>query len=295
MTTQLNRWSDVSSISNSIQEDAVFAVRELGLMQRFITTFTDARGGNPRIGHVYANSGTVTTYAEADDMSSEAFAAAAAQTLTPVEIGQQFFVTDLRAESDSPDHIINDAGRELGLAANEYIEGVLFTDIASLTGGSTIGWNIASATKVAPTWSFIAAAISQARYVNKNTSKPLVCVIHGYSFGPLAKTASIAGATSMAQSSDFSNQVTAGWTGLSFMGVPIYQSYAASSGTAVYGGVFPREAIAIDWRRPIRVAPQRDESRRGIEFNMSAVLAHGVWRPELGVKFCFDASEPTGA
>ena len=99
----------------------------------------------------------------------------------------------------------------------------------------------------------------------------------------------------MAQSSDLSNAVTAGWTGLSFMGVPIYQSYVTAAGTAVYGGVFPREAIAIDWRRPIRVEAQRDASRRGIEFNMSAVFAAGVWRPELGVKFCFDASAPTGA
>jgi hypothetical protein len=295
MTTQLNRWEDVSGIANSIREDAVFAVRDLGVMQKLVTVFTDATGANPRIGYVYSNSGTVTTYAEADDMSSEQYTAAAKETLTPVEIGQQFFVTDLRAESDSPDHIQRDAARALGFGALDYVEDALFTNLASLTGGSTVGWNIASASAVTATWSFIAAAIAQARYVNKSSSIPLACVMHGYQFQSLAKTATMAGATSMAQSSDLSNQVTNGWTGLSFMGVPIYQSYVAAAGTAVYGGVFPREAIAIDWRRPIRVEAQRDASRRGIEFNMSAVFAEGVWRPELGVKFCFNASAPTGA
>ena len=295
MTTQLNMWTDVSSISNSIREDAVFAVRDLGVMQNLVTTFTDRTGANLRIGYVYANSGTVTTYAETADMSSEAFKAAAAQTLTPAEIGQQFFVTDIRAESDSPDHIIRDGARALGFGALDYVENALFTDLASLTGGSTVGWNLGSASAVTATWSFLAAAIAQARYVNKSSTIPLAAVMHGYQFQSLAKTATIAGATSMAQSSDLSNRVTNGWTGLQFMGVPIYQSYVAAAGTAVCGGVFPREAIAIDWRRPIRVEPQRDASRRGIEFNMSALFAHGIWRPELGVKFCFNASAPSGA
>jgi hypothetical protein len=59
------------------------------------------------------------------------------------------------------------------------------------------------------------------------------------------------------------------------------------------GGVFPSEAIAIDWRRMIRVEPERDASRRGTEFNLSAVYAHGVWRPTRGVQMIFDATAPT--
>ena len=59
------------------------------------------------------------------------------------------------------------------------------------------------------------------------------------------------------------------------------------------GAVFPRNAIALDWRRRPRVEPERDASRRGWEFNMSSVYAHGVWRPALGVQFIFDASAPT--
>jgi hypothetical protein len=264
-------------------------------MQNLVTVFNDMQGGNPRIGYVYANSGTVTTYAEETDMSSQAFAAAAAQTLTPVVIGQQFFVTDLRRDSESPDHIARDGARALGFGALDYIESALITDIASLTGGSTIGWNLGSASAVTATWSFLAAAIAQARYVNKSATIPLACVLHGYSWQALAKTATVAGATSIAQSSNLSNEVTARSTGFSFMGVPIYQQFTTTAGTAVTSGVFPREAIAIDWRQPIGVEYQRDASRRGMEFNMTAVFAHHVWRPELGVKMVFDASAPTGA
>jgi hypothetical protein len=59
------------------------------------------------------------------------------------------------------------------------------------------------------------------------------------------------------------------------------------------GAVFPRPAIAIDWRRRVRVEPERDASRRGWELNMSAVYAHGVWRPARGVILYFDAATPS--
>ena len=78
-----------------------------------------------------------------------------------------------------------------------------------------------------------------------------------------------------------------------FQNVPIYQVFGGISGNDFTGGVFPREALAMDWRRQIRIRPQRDESRRGLELNMSAIYAHGVWRPELGVKMTFDATAPT--
>jgi hypothetical protein len=78
------------------------------------------------------------------------------------------------------------------------------------------------------------------------------------------------------------------------MGVPIMQTFqAADTESDFTGGIFPKDAIAMDWRRPVRVEPQRDASRRGTEYNMSAVYAHGVWRAGLGVKMIFDATAPT--
>lgn len=282
-----NLYSDISSIAPNIQEDAIFIVREAGIMQGLVTVFRDATGLNPRVGYKY-NAGTAQIVGEADDLTSRAFTPSADQTLTPAEIGLQFFVTDSRAESDAPENIITDAGRELGFAALDLVESHLISDMASLTGGSV------GASGTAITWGYVSAAIAQARYVNKNVNVPLSCVIHGYQAAVLAKSASIAGATTIAAPS-VADQVTR--QGLSqafvFMGVPIYQVFGGLSGTDFTGGVFPRLALAIDWRRGIRVEPQRDASRRGTEFNMSAVYAHGVWRPDRGIKMVFDASAPT--
>jgi len=285
----LNTFAAVSTLAPNIQEDAIFVVREAGLMQRLVTVFNDMNGLNPRVGYAY-NQSSAYDVGESDDLTSSAFTPSADQTLTPSEIGEQFFVTDSRVESELPESWRNDASQELGFAALDKIESDLLTEMASLTGG-TIG-----AAGSVITWGYLGAAIARARNANKNAAKPLSCVIHGYQWAVLAKSATLAGATSMAQSSDLSNQVTSG-SGVqvaSFMGVPIYQVYGGVDATVDFtGGVFPREAIAIDWRRAIRVEPERDASRRGTELNMSGVYAHGVWRPARGVKMIFDATAPT--
>jgi len=46
-------------------------------------------------------------------------------------------------------------------------------------------------------------------------------------------------------------------------------------------------------RRALRLEDERDASRRGIELNMTAVYAYGVWRPAMGITGLFDASTPT--
>ncbi|TXH58131.1 MAG: hypothetical protein E6Q97_02995 [Desulfurellales bacterium] len=286
----LNTYSAVSSLAQSIQDDAIFIVREMGMMSSFVTTFTDASGLNPRKGYQY-NSGTALTVGEADDLVSYAFTPSLDQTLTPAEIGLQFFVTDSRVESELPESWASDASQELGLAALDKLETDLIGDIASLTGG-TIG-----TAGSAITWGYVSAAIAQARNANKNAAKPLIAVIHGYQWAVLAKAASVAGA-SVVNAPQFQDQLTrtggASAMVATFMGVPIYQTFQAVDANSDFtGGVFPREAIALDWRRPVRVRPERDESRRGTELNMSAVYAHGVWRPTRGVKMIFDATAPT--
>ena len=283
---QLNTYSDISSIAPDIQDDAIFVIREVGLMQSLVRTFRDATGANPRIGYTY-NQGTVVTLAETDDLTSSAFTPSADQTLTPAEIGLQFFVTDLRASSDAPESIITDGGMELGMAAADKIETDLIGDLDSLTGGSlgTAGSTI--------TWGYVAAAIAQARNANKSNNVPLACVLHGYQWAVLAASASIAGA-SVAVAPGVQDEMTRTGYIARYMGVPMYQVWAAAdTNTDFTGGVFPRDALAIDWRRPVRVEPERDASRRGTEFNMSAVYAHGIWRPTRGVKFIFDATAPT--
>ena len=283
----LNTYAAVSALAQTVQDDAIFVLREMGVMQGLVTTFADMTGLNPRVGHIY-NQGTATTVGEDDDLTSSAFTPSADQTLTPAEIGLQYFLTDSRVESDLPENIRTDAGMELGLAAADHVESALIGDLSSLSGGSV------GAAGTAITWGYLAAAISQARYINKSNSVPLAAVIHEYQWAVLAKSASIAGATVAAVAPGFQEAVTRTGFVAAFMGVPIYQSFQApDSLDDFHGGVFPRPAIAIDWRRRVRVEPERDASRRGWELNMSAVYAHGVWRPTRGVEMYFDATAPT--
>jgi len=284
---QINTFSDLGAIAQTVQDDAIFVIRETYQMQNLVTVLSDMSGGNTRTGYEY-NQGTAKDVGESDDLASEAFAPAADQVLTPSEIGLQFFITDLRAESEAPEMILTDAARELAFAAGDKVETDILSNFSSLTGG-TVG---AAGTVI--TWGYVAAAIARARNANKSTGKPLAAVIHGYQAAVLAKTASVAGATPLVDGiADDVNR--GGMVGVfRFMGVPIYQVFAdPDSGVDFRGAVFPREALALDWRRPIRIEAERDASRRGVELNMSAVYAHGVWRPARGVQMVFDAAAPT--
>ena len=286
MATGMNVWSDVSSIAQRVEHDAYFIVRELGVYQKLITNFNDKTGMNLRRGYKY-NAGTVAAIGDEDDLSSSMFTPSADQTLTPFEVGLQFFITDARAESDLPENIISDATEELGFAALDKVESDIYGDVASFTGG-TVGAGTATIT-----WGIVAAAIAQAREANKSNSVPLACVVHNYQWAVLAKAASIAGASVYANSPGWTEEMTRNGYVAQFMGVPLYQSFqAVTSGTAFYGAVFPKKSLAIDWRRQIRLEPERNASRRGWELNMSAIYDTGIWRPELGVQLYCLAEVP---
>ena len=286
MATGMNVWSDVSSIAQRIEVDAYGIVRESGTWQHLVKVFDDKSGMNLRRGYKY-NAGTVVVVGDEDDLTSSTYTPSADQTLTPYEVGMQFFLTDARAESDLPENIASDMTRELALAVTDKVESDIYADVASLTGG-TVGAGTATIT-----WGYVSAAIAQAREANKSNSVPLVCVVHNYQWAVLAKAASVAGASVYANSPKFTERMTQTGYVTHYMGVPMYQSYqAVTSGTAFYGAIFPREALAIDWRRKIRIEPERNASRRGYEFNVSAIYDTGIWRPELGIQLYCLAETP---
>lgn len=289
MTLGRNIWSDVSSIAQRVEEDAVFIVRETNFLLPTIRVYTDMTGMNLRRNYAY-NSLTANTIGDDDDLTSQAFTPSAGQTLTPFEIGAQAFISDARAESELPEAILTDAATELGAAANDNIMTAICSEFPNLTGG-TLGTSGATIT-----WGYVAAAISQARNANKSNSKPLACVLHAYQCAILASTAAVSGASNVNTSNDVQNEVfrNALRPQFIFMGVPIYQVFQdANSSTDFIGGVYPREAIAIDFRRQIRVRPQRDESRRGLELNMSAIYDTGIWFPARGVQMIFHMTAPS--
>jgi hypothetical protein len=284
----LNSWSDVSSIAQRIEHDAYFIVREVSPLLPLITQFNDGSGMNLRRSYKY-NAGTVVDIGDEDDLTSSAFTPSADKTLTPHEIGLQFFVTDARAESQLPESIIADASRELGMAAMDRIQTDILACFEHFTGGSL------GTAAAAVTWKHITAGIAKARSANKAVGVPLACVLHGNQWAVLANSASIAGAA-VVNATGVADEITR--TGLiaRFYGVNMYQTFGTNATSDDFNiGIFPKEAVALDWRRPVRVRPQRDESRRGWEFNMSCVYDCNVWRPDLGAFILDDATSPTGA
>lgn len=283
-----NTLADVSALALGVQEDAVFIERDTNFMATIVTVKGDMSGANPRSNYQY-NNGTAKDIGEMDDLTSDAFTPSIISTLTPSEIGEQFFITDLRMESDLPESIRSDAAQELGFAARDKVELDLLNEFANLTGG-TVG---AAGTII--TWGYVFAAATQLRNQIKNKSIPLNFVCHDNQWHVLAKATSVAGIT-LAQVPE--RLVGAqGWYIGTVPGanINVYTSTNVpvdSSGDAI-GAMFTRDAIALDWRRNVRIEPERDASRRGWELNMSAVYAHGIWRPKHGVQMIFDAALPT--
>ena len=76
-------------------------------------------------------------------------------------------------------------------------------------------------------------------------------------------------------------------------GISFFVSANITVGTGAHGGMFSRDALALDIRRQPRLEPERDASRRGWELNMSTVYAKGVWRPTFGVDMLFDSTAGT--
>lgn len=282
MAAGMNLASDISSFVNSIFEDALFVARDNNLMQPLVTTFSDAQGLASRKLQAYGTA-TIRQVSESDDLVSQTYAPSALSTLTPAEFGAQIVLTDLRLESD-PFGARDDASRELGVAMAQSIENNLISTFTSLTGG-TIG-----TAGSALTWGHFTAAMTTLRM--QNAPLPYFCVLSPAQYHSLAKSASIAGATN-AVAPNFQDEVTRRWWIQSFGPVDIYVTSNIAAGTAVYGAMFARQAIAYDERRAPRLEPQRDASRRAWELNMSTVYAYGVWRPSFGVTIVSDGSAPT--
>lgn len=284
---QINTFADVSDLALAIQEDAIFVERSTNVMAGLVKVYRDSSGMNDRKSYEY-NKGTAKEIGEADDLTSDAFTPSELASLTPGEIGEQFFLTDKRLAGDTPENIRNDAALELGLAASDKIEQDLLGLLPTLTGG-TIG-----SAGSALTWGHFFAAAARCRVSMKNQNVPLTAVLHEYQWFDLAKSASIAG-TSISQAPQFTDEITRNWYKGTVAGVNIFviTNSAMLSSTDAYGGIFARDAIALDWRRAIRIEPERDASRRGWEFNMTAVYAKGLWRATHGVQIISDATAPT--
>lgn len=283
MADQLNTYSDISAFVVDVFEDAMFVARDNNVMLPLVLGFGDMQGLALRKAQEY-NQGTASVIAETDDLSSKGFTPSALSTLTPQEIGNQFFLTDSRIESD-PFGAQQDASLELGMVVADKIESDLIGDMASVTGG-TVG-----AAGTAITWGHFFAGLSRLRA--QKAPRPYYCVMHPYQWHVLGASAAV-GAT-VTNAPEFQDGLMKDFYVGTVSGVNVFTSANVPIDSEVDAtfAIFSPSAIAFDLRRAPRLEPQRDASRRGWELNISAVYANGTWRPKFGIKMIFDAAAPT--
>lgn len=275
----------ISTLVNPIYDLSWLTAREQGIMASLVRVFTDANGSGTRKSSEYTG-GTVATITEATDMSAQTFTPAVVATLTPAQVGAQYFVTDQRIDSDF-NGVQRDAGVDLGQVIGTSVDTNLIGDITSLTAGTigTAGATIA--------WSKFYAMLSILR--NAKAPAPYAFVCHPYHWNVLAAAVAVAGTVTNAPT--FQDEIMRRWFVAGAAGVDIFTDANISvdgSGDA-YCAMFSRDALALDIRRALRIEPQRDASRGGggYELNATMVYAHGVWRPAFGVQGIFDATTPS--
>jgi len=282
----LNPSSDITSFINSVFEASILVARDNNVMTGLVRVFNDRTGVATRKNQQYGGA-TINTLTETDDMTGQAFTPSTISTLTPAEAGGQYFVTDLRVESD-PFSVRNDAATDLGLATATKIETDLIGNFSSFTGG-TVG---AAGSLI--TWSYFLAM--EATLKANKAPYPYFSVMHPYQWYHLAKAASVASGPATNIAPSLAETVNQAFFVRQVGGVSLFVSsnftIDGSGDTTI--GMWSRDALALDMRRAPRLEPERDASRRGYELNLTTVYAEGVWRPTFGVAGIFDCTAPTG-
>lgn len=282
----LNPSSDITTYIQTIYDGALLVDRDNTFMSSVVRNFTDRTGLAARSNSQYGGA-TMNQIAETDDLVGQAFTPSVISTLTPVEFGAQYFITDSRRESD-PFPVAGDAATDLGLAMATKVETSLMGHFNAFTGG-TIGTSGSACT-----WSYVMAmeSLLKSRYA----PYPYVLVLSPAQWYPLAKAASVASSAATNAADSLKEAVNSMFFVKQFGGVSIFVSNnVETSGNDAYAGMFSRDALGYDLRRAPRLEAERDASRRGIELNLTSVFAHGVWRPSFGVLGIFDNQAVTGA
>ena len=281
---EFNTYSNISSYVQTIFEDALFVARDNNLMANLVTVYNDRMGMASRSSSEYGTA-TIQSIGETDDLTSQAFTPAVLSTLTPAEVGAQFFMTDQRIESDIF-AVQSDASNELGFAMAQKIEKDLLGNFTNLTGG-TVG-----TAGSAMTWSYFYAMLTKLRAQNAPAPYAFVCRPEQWHY--LGKA--VAPGATVTNSPAIQDSIVGRFYVGSVSGVDIYVSsnIAVDNSSDSYAAMFNPQALALDIRRAPRLEAERDASRRGWELNLSAVYAHGVWRPKFGVKGLFAADSPDG-
>jgi hypothetical protein len=271
MTVQLNTFSDISTLVNPILERSLAVARDNNVLAGLVTPFS-AEGSEDRKFFQYS-AVTMNQVGETDDLTSQAFTPAVLGTITPAEWGAQVFLTDQRIASDW-NAAREDSAQELGASMGNSVDTNLCGLFNSFTGGS------AGASGSLATWAYFFEMQSKLRAAYAPMPYSFVCTpAQWYSLGK-----AVAPGATVTNSPNIQNEAARNFYVGSVGGVEIYVSAnCETSSTDAYAGMFSRAAIGLDIRRPFRIEPDRDASRRGIELNASMVYGYGLYRPTFGV------------
>lgn len=249
--------------------------RENTVMAGLVTFFGDKTGLADRYFSQYTG-GSVSALAETADLSSQTFTPGTISKLTPAQFGAQYFITDLRLDSD-PFQVQRDASTDLGELFAVHVDANLCgTAVFSALTAGTVG-----AAGGTLTWASIMKAISYLR--RAHVPQPYACVLEPGQWYHLAAT--IAPGATLTNSPALQDAVARQYFVGNAFGVDFYVDSNIASGTAAVGAMFGRSAIALDVRRALRIETQRDASRGGggWELNATQVYAYGIWNPKAGV------------
>lgn len=271
----------ISDNLNAVREAAEMYLMKRTVMPALVQVFGDTNSWVPRKGTKYS-AGTVAALTDGTDITTpQTYARSPFGTITPAEVGDMFFISDGRLESDDVDNILVDLTEHIGFTMANHIDTYLLAAAGSVTGG-TVG--TAGATL---TWTSIAKA--QAVLRAAGVPAPYNCVLHEFSWLNLAVTTQ----TNAPLIIDPALRAANDFYVASFGDVRFWTTGMLTAGTAVATAMFNPRALAYDIRRPLRIRLQRDESKRGLEVVFTHVYGYGIWRPENGVKLVGDASTPS--
>lgn len=265
-----------------IWEAALDYIRYSFVMPGLITAFSDTTSWVDRKVTEFQEGTVDEDLGELEDLTPQQLTRRLLAVLTPAEHGMQYVITDRNLESDNI-AVLARAASNIGYSLGKHLEVDLLEDLASLTGGSV------GSAGAALTWANIYEG--RARLAANGVPGPYSVVLHEYQWFDLATAANLVSLSSPAPlqvRNDIQSRYYLGSQGdMNFFVsglVPIDGSDDAT------GGMFNREALAVDFRRGLRIEPERDASLRHTELNATMVYAHGIWRPTWGVKIISDAT-----
>lgn len=280
----ITQYSSVSTYVNTIYERSMFALREENVMLPLVTNFS-AQGFMTRTVPLWA---TVTAAAATDAVdynNPTTMSKSQLATYSPGEVIAQALLTDQMMETD-PDGAVSSVSRELGSAMATKID-VDLTDVFA-SFDIDLGPGAGSS---ADLQSFADCMAT----IRKNLGRPpIYIVLHPYHWHDIWAELGQPAATYAYLASDANQALrdyfVGDWLGASwFMSANI----DIDASDDAISGVFTREALAFDSRRPPRLEVERDASLRASELNLTAGYATGVLRSALGCYYTADATAPS--